>query len=219
MPRSAEHARAALMDSAEELWAADGIDAVSSRRIVEHAGLSNHSAVAYHFGTRDDLLRELLRRHTREMSARQSQLVAALGPEPSPHDILRCRLIPFVELLESLPRPSWRAEFLAQMAGTPSTAALIREHVEESTPEAGRSLPVIRVDGVSDAVMRARSGIVGHLVLGVCADNERNLNLGRGAANWIDVGHFLVDASVGMLTAPVTHPLHSRFVPASPDLF
>lgn len=218
MPRSAEHARTMLMDSAEELWAVDGIDAVSSRRIVEHAGLSNHSAVAYHFGTRDDLLKVLLQRHAREMSARQSELVAALTAEPGLHDILRCRLLPFFELLDSLPRPSWRARFLSQMAGTPSTAALIREHVEANRAGAGGLVPALRAEGVPDSIMRARSSIVGHLVLGVCADNERRIDLGTRTANWVEVGGFLIDAAAGMLMAPVTDPSTGQGVPESPAL-
>lgn len=52
-----DRVRQALLDSAEELFAAHGIDAVSNRRIAEHAGNSNHSAVNYHFGSRDELIR------------------------------------------------------------------------------------------------------------------------------------------------------------------
>lgn len=61
-----DRVRQALLDSAEELFAAHGIDAVSNRRIAEHAGNSNHSAVNYHFAAATNSsapVAPILRRH------------------------------------------------------------------------------------------------------------------------------------------------------------
>ena len=60
--RHGEKAREILLDAAEELFARYGIDAVSNRKIAEHAGTANHSAIKYHFGSRQDLLEAMLQR-------------------------------------------------------------------------------------------------------------------------------------------------------------
>ena len=53
-----EHAspRDALRRSAEQLFAAHGVDGVSLRQITREAGQRNTTALQYHFGSRDGLL-------------------------------------------------------------------------------------------------------------------------------------------------------------------
>lgn len=43
------------------------------------------------------------------------------------------------------------------------------------------------------------------MVLTTCAAYERDVAAGVRSPDWIGVGYFLVDASAGMLAAPVTH--------------
>jgi len=43
------------------------------------------------------------------------------------------------------------------------------------------------------------------MVLTTCAAYERDVAAGVRRPDWIGVGYFLVDASAGMLAAPVTH--------------
>ncbi|QAY60286.1 TetR/AcrR family transcriptional regulator [Microbacterium protaetiae] len=206
MGQHSDRAREALLDAAEELFAKNGIDAVSSRRIAEHAGSANHSAVAYHFGTRDDLLRALIFRHNDVVAARRRELLAELGPHPSVHDIVRCRLLPLVELLDSIPGPSWRAQFLAQLRSVPSAVAVLEESADELDLGTDFSSLATAVEGISPATMRGRSAILGYLVLGVCAEYEAESNSGTARGSWRAVGYFLIDAAAGMLAAPVTRP-------------
>lgn len=205
MGQQSDRAREALLDAAEELFAQHGIDAVSNRRIAEHAGSANHSAIAYHFGTRDDLLRALLQRISAPMAARRSELISELTAAPTVHDVIRCRLLPLVEHLDSLPQPSWRAQFLAQLRSSPSARVISEESVGKL--DIGRDVAtlLVRVDGVSDGIMRARSGILGHLVIGICAEQEAQINTGKQRGDWLEIGYFLIDAAAGMLSAPVTH--------------
>ena len=49
-----------LKRAARRLFAERGVDGVSVREIVESAGQRNAAALHYHFGTKDDLVRELL---------------------------------------------------------------------------------------------------------------------------------------------------------------
>lgn len=52
--------RAELKRAARRLFALRGIAAVGLREVAQEAGQRNTAAVHYHFGTKDDLLRELL---------------------------------------------------------------------------------------------------------------------------------------------------------------
>lgn len=104
MTIQSDRARDALLDAAEELFARNGIDAVSNRRIVEHAGAANHSAIAYHFGGRNGLLRALVERHHDEMSRRRRELMSQLDETPNIHELVTTRLRPLIELLDSLPK-------------------------------------------------------------------------------------------------------------------
>jgi AcrR family transcriptional regulator len=56
----APRAATALLDAAEQLFAAHGIAEVSIRQIVRASGQGNLSAAHYHFGSRDALIRALV---------------------------------------------------------------------------------------------------------------------------------------------------------------
>lgn len=207
MSQRSDRSREALMDSAEELFARHGIDAVSNRRITEHAGTANHSAVAYHFGTRDDLIRAMLERHLASMSHRRAELVAALGPDPGLHDLVACRVLPWVEELDALPVPSWRARFLSQVRSLPSAESVLATGLNDGADLQSLAERMSHhAGGASSGVLRARIGIVSHLVFGVCAEYEARREEAVDEGSWLDVGYFLIDAIVGLLSATQTRP-------------
>jgi AcrR family transcriptional regulator len=47
----------ALLQAAEQLYGQHGLDGVTIRQVILAAGMANNSAVAYHFGNKDGLLR------------------------------------------------------------------------------------------------------------------------------------------------------------------
>src|SRR6478752_2511579 len=65
-----------LLDAATRLFAERGIDNVSIAEIVRSAGQRNASALHYHFGTRNELLRELLAQHVPAIHDRRVELLA-----------------------------------------------------------------------------------------------------------------------------------------------
>lgn len=200
------------MDSAEELFARHGIDAVSNRRITEHAGTANHSAVAYHFGTRDQLILAMVDRHLSATAERRAQRLATLGDDAGLRDLVTAGILPVVEVLDALPVPSWRARFLRQARSVPSVVAVLATRAAEPDGLAvlARHTPLTTDEG-SRKVMQARIGIVSHLVFGVCAEYEARREDNAEEGTWLDVGYFLVDSVVGLLTAPVTH--RSSYLP------
>lgn len=218
MTIQSDRARDALLDAAEELFARNGIDAVSNRRIVEHAGAANHSAIAYHFGGRDGLLRALVERHHDEMSRRRIELMAQLGESPNIHELVAARLRPLIELLDSLPKPSWRAQFMSQISAVPSAVEVAKEVARETDlPDALRFINGA-VDGIPEGVLRGRAYLLGSMVVGVCADQEAKMNEDANKGSWEQVGRFLIDAAAGMIGAPVTDPDGAVRYPSVPLL-
>lgn len=66
-----------LVRAAETLFADRGIDAVSLREINRTAGAKNASALQYHFGDRNGLLRAVLTRHQADVEARRHAMLDA----------------------------------------------------------------------------------------------------------------------------------------------
>jgi AcrR family transcriptional regulator len=66
-----------LVRAAEQLFAERGIDAVSLREINRAAGAKNASALQYHFGDRDGLLRAVLAKHQGAVEDRRHAMLDA----------------------------------------------------------------------------------------------------------------------------------------------
>ena len=67
--------------AAEALFAERGIEGVSLRQIGAAAGNGNNSAVQYHFGDRDALVRALYELRLEPLNVRRTELVDALVVE------------------------------------------------------------------------------------------------------------------------------------------
>jgi AcrR family transcriptional regulator len=64
-----------LIAAAEELFGAQGVDAVSLREIQRASGVKNAAALQYHFGDRMGLLQALLDKHNRDIEPRRLALL------------------------------------------------------------------------------------------------------------------------------------------------
>ena len=71
-----------LLDAAARLFAERGIDNVSLAEIVRTAGQRNMSAVHYHFGNRDEILRAVLARHVPAIAERRRDLLQRARARP-----------------------------------------------------------------------------------------------------------------------------------------
>lgn len=108
--------REVLMDTAERLFADRGVQGATTREIVDAAGQRNTSAVTYHFGTRENLLLEILARRGAPIDAGRARLRSDLGPEPRTEDLVRCLVEPYASELAD---PGGRAylRIVAQLRG------------------------------------------------------------------------------------------------------
>jgi AcrR family transcriptional regulator len=201
MARS-ERARTALLDAAERLFAQQGIAQVSDRKVAEAAGNSNHSAVGYHFGGRDGLLRALVDRHLAEIEARGQ---AFSDGSDSLLDDVRALVVPVTEVLAELPRPTWRARFLSLALHDPSVSPLMRRAAVSApaTARVARSVSA-RLAHLEPAVVRGRTTLMAHLISSACAEIEERAERDGADPDWPAVGDFLSDAIAGMLLAPIS---------------
>ncbi|MEU4659814.1 TetR family transcriptional regulator [Streptomyces sp. NPDC023723] len=200
--------RRLILTTAERLFAEHGVYAVSNRQVSEAAGQGNNAAVGYHFGTKADLVRAIAQWHAAGIEANRARQLAALGAAAGVRDWVDCLVRPLYDHLAALPGPTWYARFCAQVMTDP---ALRRIMTEESfgSPSLGRIL-----DGLSPclpdlpAEIRAERGeMARHLIVHTAAERERALAEHRptARASWRAAADGLVDAVVGMWTAPVTH--------------
>ncbi|WP_035855788.1 TetR/AcrR family transcriptional regulator [Cryptosporangium arvum] len=207
-PRS-EATRDAILSTAERLFAERGLNNVSNRQVSEAAGQGNNAAVAYHFGTKTDLVRAIVRRHNGPIAARRRALVERIAGSLRARDWISCWVLPVVEYLESLGTPTWHARFGAQVNAEPAFREIVvQEALTDPTLDVileglNRCLPPLPAD-----VRIARNYMTRQLIVSTLADCERMLAEGRESPyfSWDAAANTLADALVGLWTAPVTTP-------------
>ena len=106
---SKPNAREAILDTAERLFAEQGMESVSLRMINTEAGYSV-AALHYHFGTRDKLIDELLVQRQGLILDRRQQLLDELSRKKRPdvRGISEALVLPFAELLFANPESGLR---------------------------------------------------------------------------------------------------------------
>ena len=75
MTRTADATRARLLEAAERLFAARGIDAVSLREINRESGAKNAIAVQYHFADRAGVVKAIFDKHLPVVEARRHAML------------------------------------------------------------------------------------------------------------------------------------------------
>lgn len=80
MPLVVPSTKEQIVLAAERLFARHGIDGVSLRQIGAAAGVSNNSAVQYHFGTKDGLIEAIFGYRWPRLQERRAVLIAVRRP-------------------------------------------------------------------------------------------------------------------------------------------
>jgi AcrR family transcriptional regulator len=199
-----------LMDAAERLFAEFGIEAVSSRQIALAAGQRNQSAIRYHFGTKDDVLRALLQSRVSEINRRRAALLAEMeepGKVPELRGLIRAIAVPLAEKVASSPQGSNFVRFLAHLFSDRRRRDLWLTEGEE----AGllrRIYHDIRLlaPEMPDALWSERLRMMIGGIIHSLADRER-LQAQRRARHSLNNDAFLsnlIDAGMAIITAPVS---------------
>jgi AcrR family transcriptional regulator len=89
-----------LILAAERLYADHGLDGISLRQIAEAAGQKNHASIQYHFGSKDALLRAIVRYRTEDAQEQRRKLLDELEASGRQHNVknlIEAALVPLVE--------------------------------------------------------------------------------------------------------------------------
>ncbi|WP_253209149.1 TetR/AcrR family transcriptional regulator [Streptomyces niphimycinicus] len=195
------------MAAAERLYAEHGLVAVSNRQIGEAAGQGNVAAVGYHFGTRADLVRAIMGKHSAAIERIRQRMLEETRGSREVRDWVACLVRPAPEHLATLGLPSWYARFAVQVMTDPllraivTDEALTREPLRETLYGLGRCL-----DALPAEVRAERGDMARQLITHTCAERERALAEGTSTRqpSWDDTAGALTDAITGLLLAPVT---------------
>src|SRR5690606_17818555 len=144
---SAVDSRQALLEAAEQLYAAHGLEGVSMRDIAAAAGHRNNSAVQYHFGSREGLLMAIFRFRMRTINeVRRAYLdnVVQAGREGDVRALVEAEIRPLTEFLAETPDGSYYARFLARVS--PSVDFTLPELSE--VQDAGREIVQRLIDAL-----------------------------------------------------------------------
>ncbi|MFD5895547.1 TetR/AcrR family transcriptional regulator [Streptomyces sp. NPDC060366] len=226
----ADATRELILVTAERLFAEHGVFAVSNRQVSEAAGQGNNAAVGYHFGTKTDLVRAIVRKHALPVEQLRLRMVAEAGDSSDVRDWVACLVRPITDHLAELGSPTWYARFAAQVMTDPG----LREIVVTDSLDASSLHRIIQgldecLPDLPAEVRAERGDMARQLMVHMCAERERALALGSvvrilpgsrslarserqalGAAtprsSWRDAGTGLIDAIVGLWLAPVTRP-------------
>ncbi|MCH5671065.1 TetR/AcrR family transcriptional regulator [Streptomyces gilvus] len=199
--------RELILTAAERLFAERGVNAVSNRQVSEAAGQGNNTAVGYHFGTKADLVRAIVRKHATRIEEIRARLLAGIGDSSDVRDWVDCLVRPIPKHLGALGGPTWYARFCAQVVTDPALHEIL---VEESLAS-----PTLRqiIDGLTRClpelppeVRAERAEMARHLIVHMPAERERAIAENRATprANWDDAAGGLADALVGLWLAPIS---------------
>lgn len=195
--------REMLLATGERLIAEHGLTSVSARRIAEEAGASNHSAVAYHFGTKENLVLEIIRSHSRQVDVIGDAMVNKAAGSADPLDHIACVLRPTLVHLERLRPPTYYARFVSQVLGDPTREE--RMLPELAGPYTGTAILALKqtMPDIPHVILRMRWRLLRLLLFRAGASFEAQLAEERGMHNtWESLGRFILDIGGGLLLAP-----------------
>ena len=194
-------ARDRLILTAERLVAEQGVD-VALRDVALAAGQRNNSAVHYHFGSRDGLLRAVLDRRNAAMEEERLALLAeheVRGGEDGVSPLLDILVRPLLTVPYAEGSTHY-ARFLERVRSHPVLSApeLSDEHwpaVQILTARLNRA--VAEQTGLSSRVVRQRMAFMASVMFALLADVERERD---GVVDPL-LGDEVVTMLVGLLTA------------------
>jgi AcrR family transcriptional regulator len=201
-----------LLDAASRLFAERGIANVSLAEVVRAAGQRNVSAVQYHLGNRDDVLREVLARHVPAIAERRTELlVVARRADPEDEQAsVRAAAEAIVRPITEFAQRGWRERAYLQI-GSELTGALdrttpeIRALMTQTAGFEAWALMRERCPLVPDDIWSERQEICIVFVGRAAADRARRLDQKSKSGAVLSDDRFvdnLIEMVIGALTAP-----------------
>jgi AcrR family transcriptional regulator len=201
--RDATATKERLVRAGTRLFAHHGVDRVTIGEIHRAAGQRNASALHYHFGSRDGLLRVILEQHGAVIEAERRDLLAALeggGRVGDLHALVEILVVPQSRALRS----SEGRAFLRILQQIVHRIGIREEHVAATDPVPAILVHVDRcLADVPVALRRERTTVMFHAVAMELGDRARRIDDAAPLAldDETFVGN-LIEMSVAALQAP-----------------
>jgi AcrR family transcriptional regulator len=203
-----------IVRTAERLFASHGLDGVSLRQIGAESGNGNNSAVQYHFGSKDQLVRAIFEYRLTHLQERRRTLVAARRPDDV-RSWLECYVLPILEQGEQ--DGSHYLSFIAMLQQHARRELVDRIPSELLLPTATfrRALSNLLIE-VPEPLRAYRITQVLIFSVHATADRERARVLGLAVLPFAVHVANLLDGLVGFLEAPVSRDaLRARSIRSS----
>jgi AcrR family transcriptional regulator len=188
--------------AAERLFAAHGVDGVSLRQIGAAAGNANNSAVQYHFGSKDQLVRAIFEHRLPHLHERR-RLLAEIRRPNDLRSWVECYVLPILEQGEQ--EGSHYLGFVAMLQQSAHRGVF--DHVPEQVLESTRRFR----HEVASLLPRVPEPLLSHRIaqalafsVHATADRERALAQGHDVLPFAVHVSDLLDGLVGFLEAPVS---------------
>ena len=108
-PRAAsEETKNQIKAAAQMLFALRGVDAVTVQEIVDAAGQRNNAALHYHFGTKDELIRQMVVDGAMVLDARRREMLDEMEKRGGPATIREVMLVLIMPVIELGADERWR---------------------------------------------------------------------------------------------------------------
>lgn len=190
-----------LLLAAERLFAEHGLAGVSLRQISVEAGSSNNSAIRYHFGSKDDLLRAIFSYRLGDLTQRRALLRARARPDDLRAQ-LEAHIVPLIELAES-PDSSY-VSFIDQLQRNGQVEVFLRQSdamksQDEFASSMQRLLPHIPEPARSMRIQQAQD-----LAVHLAAERERAVRRHDALVPFALFVAGVVDGLSGFLAAPAS---------------
>ncbi len=198
-----ETTRDKLRDAAMRLYSERGVFQVSLAEIVRAAGQRNASAIHYHFGSRDQILVEILRPYARVVRERRLELLSAVETDDGVRPIVEAMVRPITELA----RLGWRERAYLRIgmdvAEHPDqVGAEVTEVVGDTGAREAFELIMASDPGIAAEVVRWRLAICVGVVGRAAAERAQGQAASPSIAAWTDeefTAH-LVDIYLAVIT-------------------
>lgn len=213
-----------LLETAERLFANNGIDGVSLNRVRTEAKVRNGSALQYHFGSKKALIESILAYRMSTINEQRHQMLETLDDQSREQKIrlvVRALIIPLAEKISSAAGETCYVRFVAQVYSHPdlSIASLFHNRNASGLRKAMQLLNEL-LSPLPQNLREQRIQLLLLLSVHALADLERSITSGKGPASPAELRGFiagLIQVAVAGLLAPVEQECPPELALNNPD--
>jgi AcrR family transcriptional regulator len=209
MTARGDRTRNHLLDVAEQLFGARGVNGVSLREIRIESGARNTAAIQFHFGDRDGLIQALFTRHMPRLAAKQQTLYDAMiaeGRESDPRRLVEVLVRPSADYLREGPSERAWVKIISDLGAAPDLeASQMALLAPEPALRVSYKLYELLADLVEPAVATERMVVLAQSTVHICGDRARLEDAGDRSRKHVSNEVFvenLIDMVAGALFAP-----------------